>query len=72
MDLEGNLKREINQKRQIRFTCVWNIKKHNKLVSKTKRQTHRYREQTSGCQQEEGRGRDNKEVRGKKGDYGII
>ena len=26
MDLEGNLKREINQKRQIRFTCVWNIK----------------------------------------------
>ena len=35
-------------------------KKYNKLVNKTeKKNTHRYREQTSGCQWGEGRGRGN-------------
>ena len=30
---------------------MWNLKKYNKLVNKTKKkQTHRYREQTSGYQ----------------------
>ena len=40
-------------------------KKHNKLVKKTKKkQTHRYREQTSGYQWGEGRGEG--QYRGKK------
>ena len=30
---------------------MWNLRKYNKLVNKTKKkQTHRYREQTSGYQ----------------------
>ena len=31
-------------------------KKYNKLLNKTKKQTHRYREETSGYQWEEGKG----------------
>ena len=45
--------RNINRERQILYdtTYVWNLKKCNKLVSITKKkQTHRYREQTSGYQ----------------------
>ena len=42
------------------ITHVWNLKKYNKLLNKTqKKQTHRYREQTSGYQLEEGKGRGN-------------
>ena len=37
---------------------MWNLKKYNKLVNTTKKkQTHRYREQTSGYQCGKGRGR---------------
>ena len=40
-----------------------NLKKYNGLLYKTKKkQTHRYREQSSGYQWGEGRGRDEKEV----------
>ena len=36
---------------------MWNLKKYNKLVNKTKKnQTHRSREQTSGYQWGEGKG----------------
>ena len=48
-------------------------KKYDKLVNKTKRkQTHRYREQTSGYQWREGSGVEQYRGRGKKGYYGII
>ena len=48
-----------DRERQILYdiTYMWNLKKYNKLVNITKKkQTHRYREQTSGYQWEEGRG----------------
>ena len=39
---------------------MWNLKKYNKIVNKTKKkQIHRYREQTSGYQWGEGKGRGN-------------
>ena len=41
-------------------------KKYNKLVNKRKNLTHRCREQTSGYQWGEGRGRNNIGVGGKK------
>ena len=35
------------------ITYMWNLKKYNKLVKITKKkQTHRYRKQTGGCQRE--------------------
>ena len=55
---------------------MWNQKKYNKLVNKTnKKQTHRYREQTSGYQWREGRGKKQYRGWGEKdyyGYYGII
>ena len=46
-------------------------KNYDKLVNKTKKkQSHRYRQQTSGYQWGEGRG--NRGVGGKRGYYGII
>ena len=46
------------RERQIQYgiTYMWNLKTYNKLVNITKKkQTHRYREQTSGYQWGEGR-----------------
>ena len=39
---------------------MWNLKKYNKLVDKTKKDTHRCREQTNGYQKGErsGEGQD--------------
>ena len=60
MDLEGIMLSEISQTDKDKFCMIshmWNAKKYNKLVNKTKKQqTHRYREQTSGYQHGEGRG----------------
>ena len=59
MEWEGIMLSEIRQKKT---NTVWyhfyvESKKHNKLVTRTKKkQIHRYREQTSGCQWEKGRG----------------
>ena len=41
-----------DRERQILYDIIyiWNLKKYNKLVNITKKQTHRYREQTSGYQ----------------------
>ena len=48
------------------------FKKYNKLVNETKKmQSHRYREQTSGYQWGEGKGKGNIGV-GEKTYYGII
>ena len=53
MDLEGIILSEISQ---TKTNTVWyhlymESKKYNKLVNITKkRETHRYREQTNGCQ----------------------
>ena len=45
---------------------MWNLKKYNKIVNKTKKkQIHRYREQTSGYQWGEGKGRGNIGVGGR-------
>ena len=47
---------------------MWNLKKYNKLVNKTKKnQTHRSREQTSGYQWGEGRGQGQYRGRVKRG-----
>ena len=59
MDLEGIMLSEVSQ---TKTNAVWyhlyvKSKKQNKLVNITqKKQTHRYREQTSGYQWEEGMG----------------
>ena len=59
MDLEGIMLSEVRQRttylKVYVFTYMWNLK--NKWMSITKqKQTHRYREQTSGYQWEEGPG----------------
>ena len=59
MALEGILLNEISQQK---INTVWyhlyvESEKYNRLVNKTKRQTHRYKEQTSGYHWEEGTGR---------------
>ena len=52
MDLEGIILSEISQTEKDKYYDVpfmWNPKKYNKLVNITKKkQTHRYKEQTSG------------------------
>ena len=51
VDLEGIILSEISQTKinTIYFTYLWNLK--NKINEQTKqKQTHRYREQTDGCQ----------------------
>ena len=51
---------------------MWNLKEYNKPVNKTKKkQTHRYREETSSYQWGEGKEKGQDRGRGKK-DYGII
>ena len=56
MDLEVIMLSEISQRKINDITYMWNLKKYNKLVNITKKkQTHRYREQTSG-ERGEGRG----------------
>ena len=53
MDENTNSVSCLNRERQIPIdiTYMWNLKKYHKLVNITKKkQTHRYREQTSGCQ----------------------
>ena len=60
MDLKAIvLKKKNVRQRQIPYiTYMWNLKKYNKLVHMTKKkQTHRYREYTSGYQWGEGRGK---------------
>ena len=55
MDLEGIMLSEINQTEIDKYQMishVWNIK--NKTNIAKKKQTHRYREQTGGCQRESG------------------
>ena len=52
-DLEGTMlsrTKKSDRERQILYdiTYMWNLKEYNKLVNKTKQQTHRYRGQTSG------------------------
>ena len=58
MDLEGITLSEIRQRKILYdITYMWNLKKYNKLVNKTnkqKKQTHRYREETSSYQLGEG------------------
>ena len=67
MDLEGIMLSEISQRKNkycmISLTCGIECKKYNKLVKK-KKQTHRYREQTSGYQLGEGRREGQDRVRG--------
>ena len=58
MDLEGIMLSEVSQTEgQILYdiTYMWNLKKYNKLVIITKKQIHRYKEQTSGYHRGEGR-----------------
>ena len=65
MDLEGIMLSEISQRKTntVCYHLHGKSKKYNKLVNITrKKQTHRYREQTSGYQWGEGRGRDKREV----------
>ena len=61
MDLEGMRLSETSQtKRQALYAIIytWNLKKYNKVVNiKKKKQTHIYREQTSGYQWGEGGGK---------------
>ena len=61
MDLEGIMLSEISQTEKtkiVRDHLHVESKKYNKVVNRTKKkQTHRYREQTSGYQWGEGRGR---------------
>ena len=66
VDLEGIMLSEISKTKSFcltymeyksHTTYMWNLKKYNKLVNTTKKkQTHRYREQTSGYQWGEGKG----------------
>ena len=68
---EGN---KSDRERQILYdiTYMWNLKKYNKLVNKTKKkQTHRYREQTSGYQWGRGKGGGTIGVGDKKELFGI-
>ena len=55
---KGIMLSEIDRERQIWYdsTYVWNLKKHNKLVSITKKEADSQREQTSRYQRGEGRG----------------
>ena len=65
MDLEGIMLSEVRQRKRntIRYYSYVESKKYNKLVNIIKRkQTHKYREQTSGYQWGERRGRSNKRV----------
>ena len=58
MDLEGIMLTEISQTEKEKYCMISLI--HNELVNiPKKQQTHRYREETSGYQQREGRGCDN-------------
>ena len=54
MDLEGIILSEISQTEKDKYCVIshmWNLKKYNKLVNKTKKkQTHIHREQTRGYQ----------------------
>ena len=55
MDLEGIMLSEMSQRKTNTYCMLslmlWNLKEYSKLVNVTKRkQTHRYREQTSGYQ----------------------
>ena len=62
MDLEGVMLSEISQRKTntVQYHLYVESKKYNKLVNITKKkQTHRRREQTSGYQWGEGRGRRN-------------
>ena len=62
MDLEGIMLRERIQRKTntVRYLLYIESKKYNKLVNITKKkQIHRYREQTSGYQWGQGRGRGN-------------
>ena len=51
-NLEGVMLSRSHRERQILYDMAYvELKKYDKLVNKTKKkQTHRYREQTSGCQ----------------------
>ena len=73
MDLEGIMLSEMSDReRQILYDITYHLyvesKKYNKLVNITKKkQTHRYREQTSGYPSGKGRGRGNIGVSVKQG-----
>ena len=59
MDLEGIKVKYVRQRKTntVCYHLYVESKKYNKLVNKTKKkQTHRYRERTSGYQWGEGRG----------------
>ena len=61
MDLEGIMLSEMSQRKTNTYCMLslmlWNLKEYSKLVNVTKRkQTHRYREQTSGYQWGERKG----------------
>ena len=45
---------------------MWNLKNTTNVNKKKKKQTHKYREQTSGYQWGEGEERDKRGVRGKR------
>ena len=62
--------KEVRRERQILYevTYMWNLKKYIKLVNTAKRkQTHSYREQTSGYQWGEGRREEQYRDRGLRG-----
>ena len=51
MDLEGIMRSAEVRERLYAITFLWDLKKYNKLVNVTKKkQTHGYKEQTSGSQ----------------------
>ena len=64
MDFENIILREINQgKANAVHRLQVEFKKYNKLVNIKQKQTHRYREQNTGYQWGEGRGRGVTKVR---------
>ena len=70
MDLEGIMLSEISQRKTntVCYHLYAESTKYNKLVTITKKkQTHRYREQTSGYQWGEGRGEGQYRGRGLRG-----
>ena len=70
MDLEGIIPSKISQTEKDKYCMIslmCRIKKYHKLVNITKKQTHRYREQTSGYQWEEVSGEGQHRGRGLRG-----
>ena len=59
MALEGIMLSGINQRKRLYYHLSVESKNYSKLVALTKKQTHRFGEQTSDYQWADGRGRSN-------------